>query len=117
MLISCTASLTEEVLVAKEAATHDWMFCVRDWKRQYLKIMRAVTQINSCYGMFMLVYVSSSFVTAINGAFIILTGLRPGGQVIMYHAVYNWVSDLAFLLAIFYAPHKLRNEVVPYAAR
>ena len=117
MLIYSTKSLSEEVVSAKEAATTtNWMFRIRDWKRQYYKIVRAVTHINSCFGMFLLIYVTSNFVTAINCAFTLLANLRLKKEAILDHiffATYS-IKELAFLFGLFYAPHKLKNEVAYY---
>lgn len=110
--IISTRTLTEEVKHAQRNSINDWTNLVRDWRNQYLRIMKTVTQINHCFGMYLLIYVTWVFVASINSTFIMLSDLRlrEGSAVSQIILIIFIAKELIYFLVLLFASKKLKNE-------
>ena len=89
----------------------NWKIQLTKWKRQYLAIIDLIDQINSCFGIFLLIFITGQFVRTITTAFTILKSLR--GKIwdgTIFFSL-QLLIDYVHLIPLVYTPYRIRQKV------
>ncbi len=90
----------------------DWNILIDSLKHQHYRIFQYIDRINHFFGPFLLVFISSIFVTTVNSSFNIMQGVDGTSKTrfVVSNVAITLIQLVNFAFLIF-APHRMRESV------